>query len=182
VKVLLDENFPTPPGFDPTEVDNNLQVTTLFQHDPALVGNRTPDWYLYLVAQEAAFDALVTRDWRQSAQNEEMWVASRTDLSIITWKKPQIDPIVEWGQLLAYMPQLRKLRDHCGPSVFFLPSPSLSAGQHVEKAKGLLKAMSREQQRSPKELSDEARSNTVAWLEERDLFDRFAPVLRLGVQ
>jgi hypothetical protein len=124
MRMLLDENFPDPPGFDPSELDAALHAVSLGSHAPALAGNRTPDWFLYLVAQEGGFDALVTRDWRQSAQTEEMWVATKTEVSVITWKRPQEDPVVEWGQLLAYMPQVRRLREECGPSIFsFRPPP-----------------------------------------------------------
>lgn len=62
MRVLLDENFPDPPGFDPSDLDALFDVTNLSDQDPGLVGNRTPDWFLYLVAHEAGYDALVTRD------------------------------------------------------------------------------------------------------------------------
>lgn len=178
MRVLLDENFPDPPGFDPTDLDGNLDAIPLRRHDEQLVGNRVPDWYLYLVAQEAGFDALVTRDWRQSAQTEEMWVATRTDVSIITWKKPQHDPVIEWAQLLAYMPELRRLHADCGPSVFFLPTPSLNRKDHVAKAGDKLGLLASEQGRAKQELIEEARSNAAEWLAERGLADQYADVLR----
>ncbi len=179
MRVLLDENFPAPRGFDPADLDAHLDVTTLVDHDPALVGNRTPDWYLYLVAHEAGFDALVTRDWHQSAQTEEMWVITRTDLSVITWKKPQDDPVVEWAQILAYMPQLRGLREKCGPSVFFLPAPSLEERHHVLRTADRLGELASEQGRAKQELMNEARANAVEWLDERDLVPKHAQTLGL---
>lgn len=179
MRVLLDENFPNPPGFDPAGLDANLDVTALRDHDESLVGNRTPDWYLYLVAHEAGFDALVTRDWHQSAQTEEMWVATRTTVSVITWRNPQDDPVVEWAQLLAYMPNLRRLLDECGPSVFLLPSPSLNSRQHVEKASDRLGILASEQGRARQELMDEARASAVQWLEDKGVADRYAQVLGL---
>jgi hypothetical protein len=107
--MLLDENFPAPPGFDPTALDGRIQFTGLRGFDGTLVGRRTPDWYLYLRADEAQFDALVTRDWHQSAQAEEMWALTRTRLSVVTWSDPINDPVAEWGQLLAYMTEILRV-------------------------------------------------------------------------
>lgn len=73
MKLLLDEGFPNPPGFDLATVDGSVEVIPLAVFDPNLIGVRTPDWYLYLRAHEARFDALVTRDLSQSQQPEEMW-------------------------------------------------------------------------------------------------------------
>lgn len=179
MRVLLDENFPDPPGFDPSDLDATFDVTPLRTHDRDLVGSRTPDWYLYLVAHHAGYDALVTRDWHQSAQTEEMWVAAQTDVSIITWKKPQDDPVIEWGQLLAYMPALHKLRHEHGPSIFFLPAPTLTADHHVKKASDELGVLAHERGRAREELRREARATTSEWLQDRDLADTYAEILKL---
>lgn len=180
MRVLLDEGFPDPPGFDPSDLDALFDVTALRNHDAALVGNRTPDWFLYLVAHQADFDGLVTRDWRQSAQAAEMWVATRTDISIITWRNPQDDPVVEWGQLLAYMPMLRRLREQHGPSIFFLPRPSLNATQHVERASAEIAKLCRDLGVSRAQLTREARDVAREWLDEQGLLNRYADTLGLA--
>lgn len=72
-----------------------MRLTSLRDFDIQLVGRGTPDWYLYLRAAEAQFDALVTRDWRQSAQAEEMWALTHTSLSVVTWSDPINDAIAE---------------------------------------------------------------------------------------
>jgi len=122
VRLLLDEGFPSPPGFRPETVDATVEVVALREFDPTLAGSATPDWYLYLRSDEAGFDALVTRDWRQSRQMEELWTLSRMDLSVVTWRRPTEDPVREWGQLLAYLPEIRRMIDEHGPSIVFLPS------------------------------------------------------------
>jgi len=86
VRLLLDEGFPSPPGFRPETVDARVEVVALREFDQHLTGSSTPDWYLYLRANEAGFDALVTRDWHQSEQIEELWALSRTALSVVTWQ------------------------------------------------------------------------------------------------
>jgi hypothetical protein len=55
----------------------------------------------------------------------------------------------------------------------------LSSRKSVEKASDQLALFAREQGRARKELMDEARSNTVAWLEEHGHFDQFAAALGL---
>ncbi len=103
MRLLLDEGFPSPPGFD----------------------------------------ALVTRDWHQSEQIEELWALSRTDLSVITWRRPIEDPIREWGQLLAYLPEIRWMITENGPSIVFLPSPRLDR-KNLEKVTGMLGQMAKD--------------------------------------
>jgi hypothetical protein len=120
-----------------------VQVISLREFDPRLTGASTPDWYLYLRAYEAGFDALVTRDWHQSEQPEELWTLTRTSLSIITWKRPIEDPVREWGQLLAYLPEVRRVIEQHGPSVVFLPSPQLNR-TNVLKADAALGTLARD--------------------------------------
>ena len=176
MRVLLDENFPDPPGFDPSALDGDLDVVSLRAFDAALINARIPDWYIYLRAHEARFDAIVTRDWHQSAQTEEMWVLSRTDLSVVTWRKPQDDPVVEWAQLLAYLPELRRMLDALGPSVFFLPAARLTVEQ-IAKATDKLGEMASQLGVSVQEVRRAAHVSTTGWLEERDALSRFADVL-----
>jgi hypothetical protein len=156
MRLLLDEGFPSPPGFRPESVDATVEVTTLREFDATLTGSRTPDWYLYLRAHQAGFDALVTRDWHQSEQVEELWALSRTDLSVITWRRPIEDPVREWGQLLAYLPEIRKVLTESGPSIVFLPSPRLDQ-KSVEKATGALGRLAAHLGISNKQIRDQAR-------------------------
>lgn len=137
MRLLLDEGFPSPPGFSPAVVDASVEVVARPDFDPSLTGSKTPDWYLYLRANEARFDALVTRDWRQSEQPEELWTLSRTRLSVVTWRHPIEDPIREWGQLLAYLPEIQRMIVENGPSVVLLPSPRLDKKNLKKAADGL---------------------------------------------
>ena len=56
-----------------------------------------------------------------------MWVLSRLPtLTVITWRAPIEDPIREWGQLLAYLPEVKKkLVGSSRPDAIFLPTPRL---------------------------------------------------------
>ena len=134
MRLLLDEGFLSPPGFDISDVDHRVEVVALRDFDSGLTGTRTPDWYLYLRAERAGFNALVTHDSDQLTQAEELWVISNTKLSLITWRKPIPDPIREWGQLLAYLPETRRLIRQHGPSLVLLPTPRLSANKNLKKA------------------------------------------------
>lgn len=175
MRVLLDENFPDPPGFDPSALDGDLEVVALRAFDAGLVERRVPDWFIYFRAHEAGFDALVTRDWHQSAQAEEMWAITRTDLSVLTWRKPGLDPVIEWGQLMAYLPEVRRLLAQEGPSIVFLPAPRLNAASHVEKAAGRQAQLANERAISREQFTREAALSTRTWLEDRGMADRFAP-------
>lgn len=178
-RILLDEGFPDPPGFDPATLQGDLEVTPLRRLDRSLVGARTPDWYLYLLADEQGFDTLVTRDWRQSQQPEEMWALTRTSLSIVTWRRPQEDPVVEWAQLLAYLPQLRRLRREVGAAVFFIPHTQLNARQHVGTASRALHDLAKAEGRSRQQVTEEARASITGWLEQRELLQRYSGQLGL---
>ena len=156
MRLLLDEGFPSPPGFRPESVDATVEVTALREFDASLTGSQTPDWYLYLRAQQAGFDALVTRDWHQSEQVEELWALSRTALSVITWKRPIEDPVGEWGQLLAYLPEIRRMIEDNGPSIVFLPSPRLDR-KNLDKATAALGRLANELGISNRQLRDQAR-------------------------
>lgn len=173
-RVLLDEGFPDPPGFDPTTLQDDLSITSLRTFAKQLISSRTPDWYLYLRADEAGYDALVTSDWRQSEQPEELWTLSRTRLSVVTWRKPTDDPVVKWAQLIAYLPALRRLADTHGPSIFFLPNAALNRSQHMEKSLENLHQLAKSEGRSGQEARDEAPAAVVDYLEARGEVDRFA--------
>lgn len=175
MRLLLDEGFPSPPGFGPEVVDASVEVVALRDFDRSLTESRAPDWYLYLRASEARFDALVARDWHQSEQHEELWTLTRTELSVVTWRRPIEDPVREWGQLLAYLPEVRRMIVENGPSVIFLPTPRLSK-ENLRKASAELGNLARTLSISNNELREQARTSVVNDLERRGEDARFADV------
>lgn len=175
MRLLLDEGFPSPPGFRAESVDSRVEVTALRQFDASLAGVSTPDWYLYLRAAEAGFDALVTRDWHQSEQPEELWALTRTDVSVITWKRSTEDPIREWGQLLAYLPEIRRMIEQHGPSIIFLPSPQLKR-TNLERATDLMGMLAADLGISQQEVRSTARSLIESELAARSETSRFPRV------
>jgi hypothetical protein len=177
-RLLLDQNYPNPPGFDVGRVDATVDVVALGSFDPALARRNTPDWLIYLRAAEAGFDAMVTRDENQLSLPEEMWVLTRIRLTLVTFRQPIEDPIVEWGQLLAYLPAIRRRSDARSSQIILLPKPTLSA-QNVSKPKDELHQLAAEQGISAGQLRRDAQSNVVDLLDERGLTGRFDSLLRL---
>ena len=166
MRLLLDEGFPSPPGFDIGVVDDSVEVMALRNLDRGLTGTSTPDWYLYLRAAQEGFDALVTQDSDQLTQAEELWVISNTKLSLITWRKPIHDPIREWGQLLAYLPEIRRLIQQHGPSLVLLPTPRLGK-KNLEKASSNLGILAKKESVSKQQVKTEARQAVVQELKRR---------------
>jgi hypothetical protein len=157
-------------------VDASVEVVALRNFDRSLTGTRTPDWYLYLRANEAHFDALVTRDWRQSEQPEELWTLTKTQLSVITWRRPIEDPIREWGQLLAYLPEIRRMITESGPSIVLLPSPRLGKS-NLQRASEQLGVLATMLGISNRELRNLARATVVDGINRRGETARFAAVI-----
>ncbi len=96
LRLLLDQNFPRPPGFDLRTVDSTVEAVHVYDHDRGLTEAGTPDWLIYLRAAQDGFDALVTRDWHQREQPEELWVLSNLRITVVSWRKPFNDPVAEW--------------------------------------------------------------------------------------
>lgn len=104
-RLLLDQGFPKPSSFVLAALDQSVAVVHFSDFAPELAERSTPDWYVYCVAAEAGFDALVVRDRSQLDQLAEMYALSKLkDLTVVTWRKVVPDPVREWGQLLAYLP------------------------------------------------------------------------------
>lgn len=82
---------------------------------------------IYLRAAHDGFDALVTRDLSQTELPEEMLVLTRVRLTLVAFREAVEDPIVEWGQLLAYLPLVRGRNDSKRSQIVLLPRPALSA-------------------------------------------------------
>lgn len=127
-RLLLDQGFPKPPGFTVHAVDRTVDVVHLHDFDATLSANSTPDWMIYCIAAAAGFDAVVARDRAQLDQLVEMFVLSRLPmLAVITWRKAIEDPIREWGQLLAYLPEVKKYLRRGRRDAILLPAPTLSS-------------------------------------------------------
>ena len=125
-RLLLDQGFPKPPRFDVHELDQTVEVVHLSDFARELAEQSTPDWAVYCFAAEAGFDAIVARDRGQMDQVAEMWVLTRlSGFSLITWRKGTDDPVREWGQLLAYLPEIKKVMRQGKPRAILLPSPTL---------------------------------------------------------
>lgn len=177
-RLLLDEGFPSP-GFDPSLLDPDLQVVALRDFDASLVNMKTPDWYLYLRADEEGFDALVTGDLGQSGQADEMWTLTRTRLSVVTWRRAEPDPVVQWGQVMAYLPAIRRAILQDGPSIVSLPPARLERRQ-LGKAVAQLSVIAAEEGRAVAEVRREAQRSVREALLGRGQLARFENTLGLG--
>jgi hypothetical protein len=160
--LLLDQGFPKPTAFAVAELDRTVTVRHLSDFAPELAERSTPDWYVYCAAAERGFDALVVRDRSQLDQLAEMYVLSRlVNLTVVTWRRGIDDPVREWGQLLAYLPQVRQRCLEAGGRVILLPAPTLANDCYYDPRLTL---------------SSEARAEIEDWLfvsdEPADRFDR----------
>lgn len=126
LRLLLDQNFPNPPaGIRLDVVDKTVSVEHFSHAFPEYARVSTPDWMVYLLAKSAGFDGVVTSDHSQLNQDEELISLEATGIGLVTWKGGQEDPVVMWGQLLAYMPQIVSRVSAQPNSVVLLPSPRL---------------------------------------------------------
>lgn len=140
-------------------VDNTVGVVHLADFDRGLTKSNTPDWYIYESAAKGGFDGIVTRDYSQTQQQEELWVLTKLKLHVITFRKPVEDPIVEWGQLLAYLPLVRRRFADVKPRVIFLPRPDVSPGKSVFEPKELLHRLANELGISGAQIRSDARKS-----------------------
>lgn len=58
IRLLLDQGFPKPPGFEPSDVDRNLQWMHLWDWNRELSERSTPDWALYCEAAFGGFNGV----------------------------------------------------------------------------------------------------------------------------
>lgn len=181
IRLLLDQGFPKPPGFDPSSVDRNLEWTHLYDWRRDLSERSTPDWALYCEAAFAGFHALVTRDFTQAEQAEEMVVLSRlTDFHVIAWRQRMEDPISEWGQLLAYLPAIRRHFGEHDSRVILLPVPTLASDRNVHRPQDYIASIARSRGQPGAQTRREAFDAMVDWESsvrgERGLYtDRLRP-------
>ena len=151
---LLDQNFPRP-VIDVHSLDASVRYQHLYDFDRRLATTSTPDWMVYLAAQLGGFDGIVTRDRSQLDQDEEVVALTRTTLTVVTWRRRIEDPVTEWGQLLAYMPQILKVMDETGPTICLLPEPRLDRKNNIEKPVNAARRRASEQRRTLSELRSE---------------------------
>lgn len=180
IRLLLDQGFPKPPGFALRAVDAMTEATHLSDFDRGLSLHSTPDWYLYCRAAESNFNALVTRDLSQIRLAPEMFVLSRLErFAVICWHKPIEDPMVEWGQLIAYLPQIKKrLQDNKKSMIILLPKPSL-ASSSMRDPGNILGEMSSGLDISNEQVRHDAKEEIVDWLSQRGEVERFSRLLRI---
>lgn len=164
-RLLLDQGFPNPPDFAVRNLDATVDVVHLFNFDRRLSEASTPDWVLYCVAAQAGFDALVARDRSQLDQLVEMFTLSRLPgFAVVTWRRPIEDPVREWGQLLAYLPEVKKRLRDPKPRAILLPEPKLTA-DNVYDPRDALGTEARRQGISLQQVRSEARRAMHDWLD-----------------
>ena len=100
LRFLLDQGFPQP-KLAVAELQANVEFEHLSDHAPELSNASTPDWMVYLAAEAGGFDGVVTQDFRQVAQQEELIALTRLNLSVITWKEGISDSVTAWAMLVA---------------------------------------------------------------------------------
>jgi hypothetical protein len=175
-RILLDQGFPKPTGFVIEALDQSVRVSHLSDFAPDLAAHSTPDWFVYCAAAEGGFNALVVRDRSQLDQLAEMYVLSRLPkLSIVTWRKGIDDPVREWGQLLAYLPDVKRRCFESGGRAILLPTPSLSNDSFYNPG-DTIGIEARNRRVSTRQVHAAARAEIADWLalsdQPRDRFDR----------
>lgn len=135
LRFLLDQTFPNP-RLPVEELQGNVEYVHLSSHAPELARASTPDWMIYLVAEDGGFNGIVTNDYRQVQQAEELIALTRLQLSVVTWREAMNDPVTAWALIVAYMPEVVKALASHGPSIFLLPVPRLISEGNIVKASG----------------------------------------------
>ncbi|HZD23348.1 MAG TPA: hypothetical protein VE569_08105, partial [Acidimicrobiia bacterium] len=82
----------------------------------------------------------------------------------------------EWGQLFAYLPEVRRMLKEHGPSVVFLPSPRLDKTK-IRRASEELGKLASDLGISNRQLREQARMTIREDLEGRDELHRFGDLL-----
>jgi hypothetical protein len=133
---------------------------------------------VYCAAAEAGFNALVVRDRSQLDQLAEMYVLSRLSaLTVVTWRKGIDDPVREWGQLLAYLPQVKQRCLEAGGRAIQLPTPTLGKDTFYDPRETIGTEASRRGV-SVGQVRTEARAEITDWLNlSGEAVDRFDALL-----
>jgi hypothetical protein len=140
LRFLLDQQFPQP-VFDVHTLDRTVTYEHFATHAPAFSNTSTPDWMLHLIAAEGGFNGVVTLDRSQLAEETELVALALAGISVVTWQKGDEDPIVLWGQLVSYMPQVLKILAQVRPVVVTLPNPRLQLRRSAMSPRDMLGAM-----------------------------------------
>lgn len=173
-RFLLDQNFPEAP-IELARFDKTIELVHLRAFDPSLT--TAPDRFIYLRAAAAGFHALVGPDWRQINQEPEMLALANLRISVVTWRGVVQDPLVETGQLLAYLPQIKRHPSKSKPRVILLPAPGLSARNFVNP-RYRFGEMAREQKISYEQLRRDTNASMIDWLDMRGERERYESLLR----
>lgn len=160
-------------------MDRTVEAVHLSDFAPELSIHSTPDWMIYWRAAAAGFGALVARDRSQLDQTLEMYVLSRLPgFAVITWRKHVEDPIREWGQLLAYLPEIKRVLRQRRPMAILLPAPTLQPVNLINPV-DTIGTDATERGISHDQARREVRAEIQRWLETRGLdASEFAPLLR----
>ena len=172
-RFLLDQNFPEAPT-ELARFDKTVELVHLRTFDPSLT--TAPDWFIYLRAATAGFHALVGRDWHQINQEAEMLALANLQISVVTWRGVVQDPLVETGQLLAYMPQIKRHLAESKPRVILLPAPGLKAKNFVNP-RDRLGEMAKEQKISYQQLRRDTQASMIDWLDMQGERERYESLL-----
>jgi hypothetical protein len=178
LRFLLDQGFPQP-KLAVAELQANVEFEHLSDHAPELSNASTPDWMVYLAAEAGGFDGVVTQDFRQVAQQEELIALTHLNLSVITWKEGISDSVTAWAMVVAYSPSIVKAIESFKHSIFLLPSPRLLLKDNVLKASDRARELaSKEWRLSYSEASSQSISIMKAELKNRDRLELAGPLGR----
>jgi hypothetical protein len=178
LRFLLDQGFPQP-KLAVAELQANVKFEHLSDHAPELSNASTPDWMVYLAAEAGGFDGVVTQDFRQVAQQEELIALTHLNLSVITWKEGISDSVTAWAMVVAYSPSIVKAIERFKHSIFMLPTPRLLPTDNVLKASNRARELaSKEWRLSYREASSQSISIMRDELRNRDRLDLASPLER----
>lgn len=150
-RFILDEHMRPLPGL-PADL-LGFEIQSLRDFHASFVNTATPDWVIYLAVAQRNYTGLITHDFAQLGQENEVRALQRTGISIITFRKGIADEITKWGLLLAYSQRILRQLDQGERGAFVLPAP---ATPDVRKADDLLRQLKRAQGVSAKEIRDRA--------------------------
>lgn len=145
-------------------LDQSVTIDHLSDFAPLLSQYSTPDWYLYGVADQAGYAAFVTRDVSQVTQPDEMYMLSKLpSLTVVTWRRGIEDPVREWGQLLAYLPAIRRACERERRRLIVLPDPRL-ADRNFPAPEEAIAEVARQRGISAGQVRNESRQEIQDWL------------------
>ncbi len=157
-RFLLDQGFPRDP-IRTERLDRHVEYVHLHAFAPELSDVSTPDWMLYIAAAVGGFDGLVTGDKSQLQQDDELIALTLTNVTLVTWRDGDEDPVTRWAQLLAYMPQILRRMEPRKGIVVSIPNPRLGAGTNAVELPGHI---ARSRSASDKVSFSEGRSRALA--------------------